>query len=218
MEIWSTWLQLLATIVNYLSINVGLADGLAIIVFTLSVRIICLPLSIKAALQSHRNRIGLAALQPELELLKNRFADDPAALTKKTLALYKERGIRFFDRTALANMSIQGVFGISMLQTLRYLGLKSSFLWIANLAKPDIALTVVVAGLTFFTMLLTPGTSEHTNLLLYFIPAFVSAFILVNFPSALAVYWMTSNVVTLTQQLLVRFWFSKKEESPGCLG
>ncbi len=210
MEIWSAWVNLLSTGVEQFSFYFGFTEAMAIIVFTLALRLLLTPLSLKATMESYKNKAAMEKLKPELDQLKDRYQNDPGELAKQTMALYKSNGVRFLDKVSLGNIGAQGVLGLGMFQALKAMVFQSPFLWIANIAKPDVALAVIVGVLTFFTMLLMPGAVEQQSLLIFMIPAFVSAIVLISFPSAIALYWLCSSLVSLLQSLIVKVYLSRQ--------
>lgn len=205
MELWTSWTQSLATILGYLASHFGLSEAMAIVVLTLIARIILMPVSLASAYRLQKNKDVIERLRPALEELRKQFKDDPAALAQKTMALYREQGVIFIDKVSLLNISSQGVFGLGMFQCIRRMAFSSKFLWIANLAKPDYWLTGLVAGLMLLGMILMPGASANSSLLLmYAISLVVSVVAIAASPSALGVYWATSNAVTAVQTLVLR--------------
>ena len=85
----------------------------------------------------------------------------------------------------------------------------SKFVWIANIAKPDILLALLVGAITYFSMIMMPSSAEQTSTLLFIIPAIISIIALVNFPSAIGLYWATSNTVALLQSTAINNYFKK---------
>jgi YidC/Oxa1 family membrane protein insertase len=71
------------------SVGPGLAGGLAIILFTIILRLVLLPLSL-VQIRSQRHQM---AIQPELKALQRKFKGDREGLARAQMALYKERGI-----------------------------------------------------------------------------------------------------------------------------
>ena len=67
----------------------GIAAGLAIILFTLAIRLILLPLS----LQQVRSQKAQMAIQPELKVLQKKYKGDREGMARAQMELYKERGI-----------------------------------------------------------------------------------------------------------------------------
>jgi YidC/Oxa1 family membrane protein insertase len=109
------------------------------------------------------------------------------------------------DRLTVANIGTQGVFGIGLFQVLSKATFSSKFLWIGSLAKPDLLLTVLVTALMLLGMALMPGaTAEPSMLVMMAISVAVAAIAIVTLPSAVGIYWATSNAVTVVQALILR--------------
>lgn len=67
----------------------GLAGGLAIILFTIVIRLVLLPLSLAQV----RSQKAMMAVQPAMKELQRKFKNDREGLARAQMALYKERGI-----------------------------------------------------------------------------------------------------------------------------
>jgi YidC/Oxa1 family membrane protein insertase len=67
----------------------GVAGGLAIVIFTIFLRLLLMPLSL-VQIRSQRKQM---AIQPELKGIQRKFKGDREGLAKAQMALYKERGI-----------------------------------------------------------------------------------------------------------------------------
>src|SRR5438477_8095091 len=70
-------------------VSAGVAGGLAIIIFTIFLRLILLPLSL-VQIRSQRAQM---AIQPEMKGIQRKFKGDREGLARAQMALYKERGI-----------------------------------------------------------------------------------------------------------------------------
>ncbi len=70
-------------------VSPGLAGGLAIILFTIIIRLLLLPLSLTQV----RSQKAQMAIQPELKALQKKFKGDREGLARAQMALYKERGV-----------------------------------------------------------------------------------------------------------------------------
>jgi YidC/Oxa1 family membrane protein insertase len=70
----------------------GLAAVAAIIAFTMAVRILLMPLSLRAL----RGQAVQARLAPQLQALRQRYARQPERLQKEMSALYKQEGTSMF--------------------------------------------------------------------------------------------------------------------------
>ena len=70
----------------------GLAAVAAIIAFTMAVRVLLMPLSLRAL----RGQAAQARLAPQLQALRQRYARQPEKLQKEMSALYKQEGTSMF--------------------------------------------------------------------------------------------------------------------------
>lgn len=132
---------------------------------------------------------------------------------QRSMSLYKENNIKIFPKPTLYNIVLQGTFGIGAFQTIKSMALSSKFLCIANIAKPDVLLAIVVGLLTFISMVMMPSSAKQNMTLLYMIPAIIAVVALIAFPSSLGLYWATSNLVTIFQQLILRFIISRETKT-----
>ncbi len=81
-------LRLLADPLEHV-VSPGLAGGLAIIIFTIAIRLLLLPLSLTQV----RSQKAQMAIQPELKLLQKKYKGNREELARAQMALYKERGV-----------------------------------------------------------------------------------------------------------------------------
>ena len=208
MELWTLWNHVLQAALEYLAAHFGLSEAVSIIVLTLVVRTTLSPISLLAAYRGQQKKEALEALKPKLEALRQ--AHQGSELAARTLALHREHGITFIDKLTLFNIGTQGTFALGIFQCLRRTIFSSRFLWIANLAKPDLYLTVIVSVLMLLGMAVLPGaTSSPSMLLLLAIPLCLSVLAIATMPSALGIYWATSNAITLFQNLVLRAMLAK---------
>ncbi len=70
----------------------GLAAAAAIVVFTMAVRLLLMPLSLRAL----RGQAAQARLAPQLQALRQRYARQPEKLQREMSALYKREGTSMF--------------------------------------------------------------------------------------------------------------------------
>jgi YidC/Oxa1 family membrane protein insertase len=213
MEFWNAWTELLTYCVGFFSEQWGLSEAMAIITFTLIARVLLLPISFRAALDMHKNKQVMEKLKPKLAKMQERYRDNPAEIAQRTMAMYKKHGVRFFGKLTFLNIGTQGIVGLGLFQSLKSSVFGSAFMWISNIAKPDALLAMLVGVLTFLTMFYMPGGAEQSSLLIFIIPALISMFVLISFPSAIGIYWATSNIVTLLQTVLLRIVVARNQHS-----
>ena len=70
-------------------VSPGVAGALAIIIFTILLRLVLLPLSLMQ-IRSQKHQL---AIQPELRALQKKFKGDREGMARAQMALYKERGV-----------------------------------------------------------------------------------------------------------------------------
>lgn len=213
MELWNMWVTLIENSMLYFSSQLGMSEAVAIIVFTLLVRLALSPVSFKSAYNMYQNKRAMQLLKPEIEQLKVKFKNNPAELAKVTMSLYKEKGIQLLDKTSMINVGTQGVLGIGVFQALKEMVFNSKFLWIPDLAKPDMILAVLIALLTFLTMALMPGATEQSIWVLMIIPLVISVVVYFSFSSALGIYMVTSSLATLCQSVYLQYITSRENKA-----
>jgi len=211
MEIWNLFTAFIVQLITFFTQEVGVSQAVAIILFTVIGRLVLMPINLVAMVNMVRNKKAIAALKPELDSIKSNYKDQPSEIAKLTMALYKKHNIKFIDKKSVINMASQGVFGLGTFQALQQIVLNSKFAWITSIAKPDIAISLLVGAITYLSMMMMPGSAEQTSTLLFLVPAIICVVTLVNFPSAIALYWATSSSTSLLQSLLVNKYFKNQQ-------
>src|SRR5207237_4481688 len=98
-----------------------------------------LPLTLPLARRMLEQQRKLKALSPELGRIKKRYRDDRTKLGEATLALYRKHDIEVFPRGTFKSMALQMPLGAALYQAVSTgLGRGVRFLWIRDLAAPDI--------------------------------------------------------------------------------
>jgi YidC/Oxa1 family membrane protein insertase len=212
MELWSVWLNGLIGLMTLLSNHIGISEAGAIIALTLLLRILCMPLSLKAAYQGYVTQQAMVALKPKLEALRLLHKDNRQVLATETMALYQQHGISFFGKWTMLNAILQSAVGIGIYQTVTSLSLTSRFMWIANLAKPDAWLTAADTLLMIGGMALMPGVTENSHSIwIMLIPVLLSLYFIATLPASVGLYWATSNIVTIVQSFGLRLIIRRQQ-------
>ena len=211
MEIWNIFTTIIIQSIEFISYQVGFGEAVAIILFTILGRLVLMPINLSAMATMYRNKKSMLVLKPQLENTKARYRDKPTELTKATMALYKKHNIKILDKKSVMNIAGQGIFGLGMFQALQQIVFNSKFAWIANIAKPDYMLALAVGVITYFSMVLMPGSAEQANLLLFIIPAIICIVMLINVSSAIGLYWATSSMISLLQSFILNKYLQKND-------
>lgn len=230
------------------NILVGIMDvlpwidvGLAVILFTVIIKIILFPLS-KSALVT---QLRMKEVEAEANKIKTQYANDKQAQTLKTMELYKQKGIKPFSGILL--LIIQLPILLSLIQIFYKIipvidpdhnllysfvsspVLKTMFLGLIDLTHPSLILAIATGVVQFLQLKYSlaaqaskpaPGAKQEgaaaimgsmNTQMRYMVPilAFVSIYWLIpaRFPEAssiIALYWMTSSLMTFLQELVIR--------------
>lgn len=203
MQIWMMWLDTLRAVLAFLSSDVGLGLGLAIIAVTICLRILLLPVSWRCAYTACLRQKRVRKLQPELERIRKRFVGRPQALAEETMRLYRRRGLRQIETLPILGAFVQMPVFLGMLSVLRQ-GLQGArFLWVASLTRPDFWFALIASATTALMVLVNPDLPEQTRTILVLLPAAIAFVFALKVASAVALYWMASNCVTAAQTFAV---------------
>ena len=186
--------------------------GMAIILLTVAIRVVLLPLTWKQT----KSMVELQRIQPKIKELNEKYKDDKEKLQAETLKFYQENKVNPFASCLPMILQLPVFFSLYYAISGRagYLdptttnALKdASFLWLPHLGKPDpyfiLLVIYVISQLVSTELMLTPQTDKQQKMLMRFMPvAFV--FILYRFPSGLFLYWITTNLWTIGQQLIIK--------------
>lgn len=184
----------------------SLAGG--IVAASALVRLALLPLTLPVARRARRRARVLAALRPELERLRERWAEDPRRLGEATLAAYRRHGVSPLDTRSLAGALVQlpvtaGFYRAvrRVLPTLRGEG----FLWIRDLARPSPLLAVVAGALVLAATTLAPSSGAvGASAWLRVLPALSVGTVLLLTASGFGLHVVASAGVSALQAGLLR--------------
>jgi YidC/Oxa1 family membrane protein insertase len=219
-------LNLLILLYSYLSQNFGVT----IIIFTILIRLVTLPLTMKQL----RSSKAMSTLQPKIQELQKKHAKDRQRLSQETMRLYKEQGVN--PMGCLGPMIIQLPIWIAVYQAVirglgstpesllelskylyswpvihRMIPLHPEFLWL-NLAQPDttLVLPLLVAGSMWLQQKMMPVTGgpqqqSMNTMMLWFMPL-MFGLLTMQFPAGLAIYWVASNAIGIFIQYRMFGW------------
>jgi len=189
--------------------------GLAIIFMTFTVRLVILPLTFKGVKSMQR----LQTLQPEIKKIQERYKDDKQRMNQEVMAFYQREKVNPLG--SCLPLLLQIPFFISLFSLLRSATFRSDiatnpgFLAIDNLAHkvtdPVLlgVLIVLYVGTQLAASAVTAISADPTQRRIMFAMPFVFVIFIFNFPAGLIVYWITTNVWTIGQQLLVKKLYPK---------
>src|SRR5215210_5834324 len=191
--------------------------GVAIILLTFTVRLVILPLTFKGVKSMQR----LQQLQPEIKRIQERYKEDKQRMNQEVMRFYQEHKVNPLG--SCLPLALQIPFFIALFSLLRSSEFRQdiaenhSFLFIDDLAhkvtQPGVLaiLIVLYIGTQLGSTMVTTLSADKTQQRIMYALPFVFATFIVNFPAGLIVYWITTNVWTIGQQLLVRKLYPKAE-------
>lgn len=94
--------------------------GVAIILLVLTVRLILHPITKKAQINMMKMGRQMAAIQPEMAKIKEKFKDDSAKMNAEVMKLYKEKGVNPAGILGCAPMLLQTPIWIALYAMLYY--------------------------------------------------------------------------------------------------
>ena len=190
--------------------------GWSIILLTFTVRLAILPLTFKGVKSMQR----LQVLQPKIKEIQERYKDDRQRMNQEVMAFYQREKVN--PLSSCMPLLLQVPFFIALFSLLRSSAFKEDiagnpgFLFIDNLAVKATGATLVIlivlyVGTQLIASLITAISADPTQRRIMLALPFVFTVFIINFPSGLIVYWITTNVWTIGQQLMVRKLYPKPE-------
>lgn len=197
--------EFLASLMTFLAAQFNGNMGWAILALVLVVRLALLPLTLRLSRKMLDNKRKVQALQPQVEALKARLANDPKQLFKEMSALYKRHGAQLIDRSGLLGAFVQmPVFGLLYKAISGASAGAGPFLWIRSLASPDALLTAIVLALTALSAYYFPSETAAAVTAMMLVQVLVTAVIMWKLSAGLGLYWLASNLVSLLQTGILR--------------
>ena len=210
MNPWTLWLDALRSLVETLSTEVGLGLGLAVISATLMVRMLLLPISWSAAYRGCIRQKKMTRLQPQLQLLKEKYGTKPDVYMQQMTALYRKHGLSLVDGKALLSGIAQMPLLLGMFQALRNVGDGIRFLWVPNLLKPDTLFALIAGATTALMIAANPDLPEQMRLFMIIIPSVIAVVAALKICSALSLYWIASNCFSAVQTSALHFIVARR--------
>ena len=194
--------------------GLGLSYGLAIIAITIIIKLLFWPLT-NASTKSMKR---MAALQPQMKAIADKYKDDPQKKNLKTMEFMKEHKVSPVAGCIPIFIQIPVFIGFyTMLNSAIELR-GASFLWAFDLSQPDYLFTIPGLGLPFHLMPFfwaastwwqtsltptSPGMDPAQQKMMKFMP-FMFFFFLYSTASGLTVYWTVQNLLSVLQTKITK--------------
>lgn len=188
--------------------------GVAIIIVTIGIKLLLAPLAYK----SYKSMKDMAAVQPELVALQKKYADDRERLNKELIKLYKDKKVNPVG--GCLPMFFQIPIFVALFNIL-YMTIELRqapfMLWVKDLSVQDpyYVLPILMGATMFIQQKIQPTTMDPKQAqIMLLLPVFLT-FLFVTFPAGLVLYWLTNNVLTITQQVVTDRYLLPKRPAPA---
>jgi YidC/Oxa1 family membrane protein insertase len=202
--------------------------GIAVIVFTIIVRLILFPLSKKAIV----TQVRMKEIQPEVDRLRETMKNDREGQALKMMQLYKDKKVSPFSSILVLLIQLPVIYslysifirsGLPIVNTsllYSYVNVPTinmHFLGLIDISQKSILLAVLAALAQFLQLHFSLAASTSASLknpqmdmahnmtknMKYIFPVIVF-FIAFKISAVVALYWIVTNLFTLAQELVVR--------------
>ncbi len=188
--------------------------GVTIILLTVGIKLMFAPLQYK----SYKSMKQMQVIQPKVAALQAKYKDDRERLNKELIKLYRDRKVNPVG--GCLPMVLQMPVFVALFNILfMTIDLRQApfILWIKDLSVQDpyYILPIVMGASMVVQQKITPTTMDPTQAKVMLVLPAVMTFLFINFPAGLVLYWLTNNVLTITQQVVTDRYFSGKWHLPG---
>ena len=191
--------------------NIVGSYGITLVIVTVIVKLALYPLYKKQIMAT----AGMTDLQPRMQELQRKYANDKETLNLKMQELYKEEG--FNPMGGCLPMVVQMIIIMGLFALLRnpmtyisseemYFAIHENFLWIRDLSQPDLWVLPILAGVaTFISMKITQSSAGvagaaagSMKAMQYFMPIMI-VWMGRTLPAGLCLYWVISYLFQVVQ-------------------
>ena len=191
-------------LLTFLHETLSIGYGWVLIIFGVMMRVILWPLNQKAM----RAQIKNMAAQPFVKEIQTKYKDNPEKMQKEMMKLYKEHGFNPLGGCLPLLLPWPVLIALFFVfqNTIELRGVE--FLWLPDLAAKDpiyllpVILAVSMFALQYISFRSMPEGNPQMKTMMWVMPP-VMGFIFLQFPSGLNLYYATSNIATLPQQIMI---------------
>jgi YidC/Oxa1 family membrane protein insertase len=225
-NLFSPVVDVLGVVLLYFHETLGTPWWLSIALLTVVVRTLLFPLTVKQV----KSMRAMQDLRPEMERIRSQYRDNRQKQQEEIMRLYQERKVNPLG--GCLPILVQMPIFIGIFYVIRKFGGYSlggrtvppeypsfhegGILWFQNLSVADPYYILPI--LSALTMLAATEITAHNidpqqRWIMRLLPIGITVF-LFNFPAGLFVYWITSNLVTLTQNYII-YYHGPGRRPPG---
>lgn len=223
------WINRYVFIPVFSALSSFIPYGIAIIIFTILVRLVMSPVTYKSYVSQAKMKI----LRPELNELNEKYKNDPMKKQQETMKLYNQAGVNPMAGCLPAVMQIPVFYALFQFFPSFFDLRQQSFLWATDLSSYDavihlpfyipfygnhVSLFPILASVAiFFYMKMTtgdqamsappqegmPDMSKVMKIMIYISPIMMLIFFN-NYASGLSLYYFISNLITIGIMLVIK--------------
>lgn len=195
--------------------------GISIMIVTVIIKLLMFTLANK----SYRSMKKMKKLQPQMERLKELYADDKARLNQEIMALYKKEKVNPVSGCLPLLVQIPVFFSIyKVLYVTIEMRHAPFFGWIHDLSAPDPtsifnlfgllpftppvflmvgAWPIIMALSMFLQQRMSPQPADAVQAMVMKFMPLMFLFMFSSFPAGLLIYWSWNNVLSIIQQIYI---------------
>lgn len=189
-------------VLGWMHETLNLAYGWVLILFGVMMRVVLFPLYQK----SMRAQMAQMQVQPLMKELQEKYKDEPQKLQTEMMKLYKEHGVNPLAGCLPMMVPMPVLFTLFFVfqGTIAFRGVP--FLWLPDLSLKDPYYIIpLLMGVSMFLLSWIGQRGMDQNnpqmkMMVYVLPV-VFTVMFASFPSGLNLYYTTSNIASLPQQL-----------------
>jgi YidC/Oxa1 family membrane protein insertase len=203
-------------ILRFLNEGLNISWSWAIVVLTIVVRVVLIPLTWRQ-MKSMR---AMQALQPHIKALQEKYKNDRQLLNQKMMEFYRENKVNPFGSCLPLLFQLPVFLGLfymlgSQGSPNAYIDAGAfapvwhsqpiSWLWIPDITGFNLALMFVYIASQFASSWqMARKSAGQQRVIAFLMPVMVGVFMYIGkWPAGLMIYWFTSNLWSIAQQLVV---------------
>ena len=186
--------------------------GLSIILFTIVVKVLLLPLTIKQT----KSTKAMQDIQPKIQEIQTKYKDKPEKQQQEIMKIYTEAKIN--PLAGCLPLLIQMPILIALFSVLRepvtygvfvdqeqLATAAQGFLWVQDLTKPDVILSILSGATSFLmqTLMMPMDQQQGSMKMMTYVMSAMMLFWGFTFPAGLTLYWTIGNVFAIAQHYLI---------------
>lgn len=181
--------------------------GFGVLATSVLDRVAMFPITLRVAKMSQAHRRAMQKLQPELARIREKFKWQPERVAVESQKLLKRHNISPVPFAGCLGAVAQMPIFLAVFSAVRsVVRAGGKFLWIKNIAKPDVLLTCIVAAITFasvFRPSMPEGSPQNAKAMMI-IPVVITVFVLAKSSAGIGIYWGVSATAGAIQSYLIR--------------